>query len=116
MKKIKVLFIVLMVLSLVGCNKKEEEEQIVGGFTEAQDSTITSELQEIFDLALQDYDGMSFKPKELVSTQVVAGINYKFLCEGSAVVPNAESSEYYVTVYKDLSGNCKIINVEKIEK
>lgn len=82
-----------------------------GGSTEPADGAITEELQDIFNKALEGYDGAKLEPVELLSTQVVAGINYRFLCRETVLVPNAEPKEVIVTVFKDLDGNCSITDV-----
>ena len=86
-----------------------------GGNTEPTDGAITAELQEIFDKALEGYDGAKLEPVELLSTQVVAGINYRFLCRETVMVPNAEPKEVVVTVFKALDGSCSITDVTEKE-
>ena len=136
MKKIlTILLTLLMVLSLVGCAEKKQEEQpvtvdtpeviepvkeeeteepTVGGFVDVEDRTLTDELKEIFYKAKEGYVGMSLEPVELYQTQVVAGTNYKFVCSGTKTTNPPIKGSYFVTVYKDLEGNCSIIDVETI--
>lgn len=126
MKKILVVLLaIFMVTSLVACSDKNNEEEtkpeeeveevieddgeIVGGYTESEDKAITDELKEIFDKAMEGYVGNNFEPIELIGTQVVAGINYKFLCKAS------DESQKIVTIYKDLEGNCEITDVEDVK-
>ena len=82
-----------------------------GGSVEPANGEITAELQEIFDKALEDYDGAKLEPVQLLSTQVVAGVNYRFLCNETILVPGAEPKEVIVTVFKDLDGKCSITDV-----
>ena len=117
MKTLKVVLAVLLLcVCLQGCTKKEELKEedmpVTGGFVEVEDGTLTDESLDIFNKALECYTGMGFTPIKLLATQVVAGTNYKFLADGTAVVPNAETARKIVTVYKDLEGNCSILNVE----
>ena len=133
MKKnlLTLLISILMVFTLVGCNFKEEtpvidkseqqeavepkeDEPITDGFVEVEDKTLTDELREIFNKALEGYTGMSLEPIEIYQTQVVAGTNYKFVCSGTKTTNPPISGSYFVTVYKDLQGNCSIIDVETI--
>ena len=140
MKKLLTLLLtLLMVLSLAGCASKKEEakevineqviqeeviveeikeentaEELVGGFIEVEDRTLTDELKEIFNKAYEGYTGMSLEPVELYQTQVVAGINYKFVCSGTKTTNPPIHGTYFVTVYKDLQGNCSIIDIETI--
>lgn len=130
-KLLTVLLTLLMVFTLVGCSDKKEEEPvivdtlevnevevedepIVGGFVEVEDRTLTDELKEIFNKAKEGYVGMSLEPIELYQTQVVAGTNYKFVCSGTKTTNPPINGSYFVTVYKDLQGNCSIIDVETI--
>lgn len=133
MKKLLTLLLtLLMVFTLVGCNSKEdtpvvqetvqqeevvepkEDETILGGFIEAEDKTLTDELKEIFNKAIEGYVGMSLSPERLEGTQVVAGTNYKFLASGTKTTNPPIKGSYFVTVYEDLEGNCSIIDVETV--
>ena len=81
---------------------------IVGAYTNSENKEITAELKEIFVKALEDYD-VYFEPIELLAIQVVAGINYRFLCKTN------DGIKKIVTIYKDLKGNCKITDVQEYE-
>ena len=134
MKKILTLLLTLLLfITLVGCNSSndqstivdepekqeevvepKEDEPIVGGFVDVEDRTITDELKEIFNKAKEGYVGISLEPVELYQTQVVAGTNYKFVCSGTKTTNPPIKGTYFVTVYKDLQGNCSIIDVETV--
>ena len=119
MKKLLTLLAVgLMILSLAACGKKEEpaEEQVAGGWTKVEDGTMTPELQEIFDKAIEGLVGVNYEAVELVETQVVAGTNYKFLAKGTTVTMPPMEGTYYVTVYKNLDGGVELLNIEQIEQ
>lgn len=111
MKKILlVLLSLIMIFTICACGNKEEietgdDDVIAGGYTEVEDGTITEELEEIFNAALENYDGADLIPLELLETQVVAGLNYKFLAKEGDI-------EKIVVIYKDLSGNCTITDVK----
>lgn len=75
----------------------------------------TQEEKDIFTKALSDIGGASYEPKDVIATQTVAGTNYAFLCVTTPVVPNAESHWSIVTVYADLEGNAKVINVADVD-
>lgn len=70
-----------------------------------------------FNKANAKYVGVDLTPLVLLSTQTVAGTNYRYLCRG--VVPGAKAVNYYaVDVYKNLKGvakitSCKPVNMEK---
>ena len=130
MKKLLTLLLtLLMVFTLVGCNSTKEEEpvvvdtpqinepvqeEIVGGFVDVEDRTLTDELKQIFNKALEGYVGMSLQPVELYQTQVVAGTNYKFVCSGTKTTNPPITGTYFVTVYQDLEGNCSITEIETV--
>ena len=52
--------------------------------------------------------GMEYTPVALLATQVVAGTNYRLLCEARATVPDAEAEYVILTVYADLQGGAEI--------
>ena len=135
MKKLLTLLLtLLMVFTLVGCNSKEdapvvqepekqeeveetkEEPEIVGGYVNAEDGTLTDELKDIFNKALEGLTGAAYEPQELVATQVVAGTNYKFLASGSKTTNPITKGTYYITIYKDLQGNVSLLDIETIEE
>ena len=116
-KLLTVLFILLMVFTLVGCDsKKEEEEPMVGGYSEVEDKNLTPELIEMFESAFDGYDGASYTPVMLVATQVVAGINYKFQCDGVKTTNPMMQGTYYVYIYKNLQGEASVLKIETIEE
>lgn len=133
MKKLLTLLLtLLMVFTLVGCgnNGMEEkpvdvpiaevnepaQEELVGGFIDAEDGTLTDELKDIFNKAIDGLLGATYEPVELVATQVVAGTNYKFLANGTKTTNSVTKGTYYVTVYEDLSGNVSLLDIETIDE
>ena len=133
-KLLTVLLTLLMVFTLVGCNSKEdtpvvqepekqevveetkEEPEIVGGYVDVEDGTLTDELKDIFAKALEGLLGATYEPQELVATQVVAGTNYKFLANGTKTTNPITKGTYYITIYKDLQGNVSLLDIETIEE
>lgn len=116
MKKVLNLLLALVIMvSLVGCDSKKDDE-IVGGYTEAEDGTITEELNQIFTTALDGLLGATYEPVELVATQVVSGINYKFLANGTKTTNPVTKGTYYITIYKDTQGNIELLDIEVIEE
>lgn len=119
MKKLLTISLALfMVLALVGCGNKKEptKEEVLGGYVEVEDSTITDELKEIFNKALEGLLGATYEPEKLVATQVVAGTNYKFLAKGTKTTNPVTKGTYYITIYKDLQGNVKLLDIEVIDE
>ena len=134
-KLLTILLTLLMVFTLVGCNSKqdtpvveepqqeevvepvkEEEPEIVGGYVDVEDGTLTDELKDIFTKALEGLTGASYEPQELVATQVVSGTNYKFLANGTKTTNPLTKGSYYITIYKDLEGNVELLDIETIEE
>ncbi len=111
-KVIALIAIVMMMAAAFGCAKSaEKKEDIVGGWREAEDGTITDELREIFDKATETLTGVNYVPKKLIATQLVAGMNYKFLCDATVVYPGAKAHEAVLIIYKDLKGNASVIEI-----
>lgn len=113
----KTLFAMTAVIALLagafGCAAKAEEAQTFGGWTAASDQTVTPELQEMFDKAMEKLIGVSYRPISLLETQIVNGTNCRFLCEGTAVYPGADTKTYIVTIHQDLDGNAEILEIEE---
>ncbi len=95
--------------------EEESEEAAVGGWEEVQDGTITEDLQELFDKAMEDLVGVDYTPIELLKKQIVSGTNYRFLCESRVVAPGAQAKEVLVTIYKDLNGNVSVTDISDAE-
>lgn len=116
-KLIKLMFAAGLAFSVAACSASapEGEKEIVGGWTEAEDGTITDELQAKFDKAMEGFTGVGYTPVRLLETQLVSGTNYKFLCEAQTVVPGAEKREAIVVIYEDLEGNCSILEIQDSE-
>ena len=94
----------------------DQEIAIVGGYEEVDDGTITDELKDIFNKALEGLLGASYTPVKLIATQVVSGSNYKFLAEGTKTTNPITKGTYYVYVNKDLQGNISLLDIETIEE
>lgn len=75
----------------------------------------TEDAQAAFDTASQNYVGVDLKPLSLLGTQVVAGMNYRYLCYGETVTETPVSALYVVDVYKDLDGNAEITNCSVLD-
>ena len=119
MKKLLLIALSLLLLcSLSACGKggNEEPEPQVGGWQKVENGVITPELQEMFDKAMQGLDGVNYVPLELLETQVVAGMKYRFRCESTVVYPGAQAKEAIVTIYKDPQGNLEVTNIETDEE
>ena len=86
------------------------EEMLCGGFSEQR--PLTAEDSAVFTAATKDYAYLGLKPLS-VSTQVVAGMNYLFVCEMKAFGGPAVQTN--VKIFKPLPGRGEpeLIVVEK---
>jgi len=86
------------------------KETVVGGWTAYH--PLTKEDQLIFDEALAGFVGVNYTP-ESVSTQVVAGTNYRFKCSAS-VPPSEVVWEAIVEIYAPLTGKPHITGITRL--
>ena len=109
----KRLLIVLLLLVLPVCAMAEP---LAGGWeTVPHEAGALPEAAQIaFDKAMEKLVGAKYVPVALLSTQVVAGMNYCILCQVTPVVPNAAASWALVYIYADLGGNAEITNVYEL--
>ena len=131
MKKILiVLMAALLVLTAVACKAKEEpkaaEEQptaeaetlanepLAGGWTPAEDFSVTEERRAIFDKGMAVLLGVDYEPLAYLGSQVVAGKNHVFLAKGTAVTPALPVSYALVYLYEDLQGGVKVLTVANL--
>ena len=86
-------------------------EQLVGAWTPF--GPVTPEEQAVFNTALAGLVGVNYVT-ELVSTQVVAGMNYRFLCKATAVYPGAQPYQALVTIYQPPGGQPHVTSITKL--
>ncbi|PWJ33973.1 flavodoxin [Fibrobacter succinogenes] len=86
------------------------EEMLMGGFSEQR--SLTAEDSAVFAAATKDYAYLGLKPLS-VSSQVVAGMNYLFVCEMKAF--GGPATQTNVKIFKPLPGRGEpeMIVVEK---
>jgi flavodoxin len=86
------------------------EEMLMGGFSEQR--PLTAEDSAAFAEATKDYAYLGLKPLS-VSSQVVAGMNYLFVCEMKAF--GGPATQTNVKIFKPLPGRgeAQLIGVEK---
>ena len=131
MKKILiVLMAALLVLTAVACKANEQpkaaEEQptaeaetlanepLAGGWTPAEDFSVTDERRAIFDKGMAVLLGVDYEPLAYLGSQVVAGKNHVFLAKGTAVTPALPVSYALVYLYEDLQGGVKVLTVANL--
>ena len=112
MKRI-VLGIATLTLILALCAVSALSEPLAGGWQNVphEAAELPADAQAAFDKALNGLVGAQYTPVALLSTQVVAGMNYCILCQITPVVPNAAPTWALVYIYADLQGNAEITNV-----
>ena len=110
----KKLLMSALILITVFASVISASEQLTGGWTVSTDSTISSEVQEVFKKATESYDDGIYTPVALLATQVVAGTNYCLLCREAGSTNNAPDRYVLMYVYADLQGGAKVLEVSDI--
>jgi len=108
-KMIAVLMIVLLIISLIPA--AVGEGQLAGGWTPADDPTVTQERSDLFYKALGDLVGVEYTPVAYLGSQIVAGTNHCFLVRKRVVIPDAIPSYILVFIYEDLQHKAEIMNM-----
>ncbi len=88
---------------------------LVGGWEMAEDTVVTEDIMDVFDKAMEDYEGAEFVPEALLATQLVSGTNYCLLTKMTPVVPDAQPTYALLYIYEDLSGNASIMDVQELK-
>lgn len=88
-----------------------DDKEMTGGWQEAQSPAMTDEAKAAFEKATDGLLCVDYVPVALLSTQVVAGTNYRILCEATEVYPGAETHYAVMTVYEGLDGSANILSV-----
>lgn len=104
----KALLSLTILLLMAGCTKPQQDNPVVGGWTQVEDKTVTEDLQKIFDQAMEK-ESENYTAIELLETQLVAGTNYKFLSE------TEDKKQVIVTIYADLQGNAEVTDIEELK-
>ena len=84
------------------------EGNIVGGWAEPESPEMTDDAKKALEKACETLTGAEYTPVALLATQVVAGMNYRIICESRPAVPVPDCEYVIVTVYADLQGNAEI--------
>ena len=87
------------------------EKNASGGWYQPGTPALDSTLRDVFDKGMEGLVGVSYTPVALLSAQVVAMMNYCFLCEATTVVPGAETDWALVYLFEDTAGNVELTNV-----
>ena len=108
--------IAILTLILALCAASAIAEPLAGGWQNVPCEAVElpEDAQAAFDKALDGLVGARYVPVALLSTQVVAGMNYCILCQITPVVPNPTPTWALVYIYADLQGNASITNVYEL--
>lgn len=87
------------------------DEPLMGGWQEADTPALTDDATAAFQKATEQLLGVHYTPVALLSTQVVAGTNYRILCEATTVYPGAEMHYVVMTVHENLDGSASVLSV-----
>ena len=79
------------------------------------DSLLTKSQKKSFEKALEGYQGITFEPVAVISQQVVAGVNFVYLCLGTTTTEKPVTTWNIVTVYEDLNENDNILYANSID-
>ena len=88
-----------------------------GGWTvsKARNSFLTKGQKKTFNKAVKGMTGVTYKPTALLAKQVVAGMNYVYLCQGTTVARKPVKAWYILKVNKDLKNKVSLISAKKIK-
>ena len=88
-----------------------QEAVLPGGWTPFR--PVDAETMAVFVLATKDLVGVGYTPLQ-VSTQVVAGMNYRYICDARIVYPGVEATKALVEIYQPPGGKPHITRIEMI--
>lgn len=88
-----------------------ENQILCGGWSQYRE--LTDEDKAVFNEALEGFVGVDYQPKA-VSTQVVAGMNYRFKCDATLPGPIPMQWEAIVEIFSPLEGKPHITGIQKI--
>ena len=83
----------------------------MGSWSQAESPVISDELAAQLEKAFEGMLGADYTPVAVLSTQLVAGMNYCVLCEQTIVYPGAEPEYVFVYMYVDLDGESQITDI-----
>lgn len=114
MKKLLALLLALTLCAMALLPALAEGGMLTGGWTATEDAAVTEDALSAFTKAMDGFVGSTVEPVALLGTQVVAGLNYCFLCRVTPVVPNAVSHYALVYVYAALDGSAQLLQIDDL--
>ena len=112
-----VMLVLVLSLGLASVRAEAPEAgMLLGGWTVAEDQTVTDELNSIFCQAMESFqagtDPVACTPVACLGTQIVAGTNYAVLSKASEA--NRGTRWVIVYLYHDLQGNASVLEIAEL--
>jgi hypothetical protein len=85
--------------------------QVPGGYGPFE--PVDAKTKAVFDKAMSGLLGVGYTPL-IVSTQVVAGTNYLFMCNAKVVAPGTSAYPVEVIIFQPLNGQPHLISVKRV--
>ncbi|MDE1465827.1 hypothetical protein [Spartinivicinus poritis] len=86
---------------------------IPGGWTLYR-TNLSRDDYSVFFQAMSGFTGVKYTPFA-VSTQVVAGTNYKFICNGESIHPDVAPTAVIIKVHRPLHGEPEVLSINDIQ-
>ena len=86
-----------------------------GGWAISEDGTLRETDTGRFEKAMEGMVGVNYTPVLCLGSQLVAGMNYCYLCRARVVYPDAEPYYALVYIYEDLNGNASLLDIQTLE-
>lgn len=90
---------------------EQTEVEVLGRWERPESPEITEEIQTLCDKGFEGMTGVSYTPAALLSTQVVAGTNYRILFRSAPAAPGTEEAYTTGTLYEDLGGTAALLDI-----
>ena len=103
-----VVLIAAVAVTLIACTKENPNDNVCGGWSE-EDTELTEDELAIFNDAMsKEVVDTQFIPKSIIGRQVVAGMNYKFLCTAGE---GEGADQFVVQIFHDLEGENSVTSI-----
>ncbi len=96
---------------------KRSHDIASGAWTMNEGSTLPKdnpEAMNAFKKAIRDLVGYRYQVVAVLGSQVVAGMNYAYLCTAKMSAPQAKTEYRIITVYENLSGEASVTSAQNL--
>ena len=96
---------------------KMDQDIISGGWEINEGSTLPKdnpEAMQAFKKTTRDLVGYRYQVVAVLGSQVVAGMNYAYLCTAKMSAPQAKTEYRIITVYENLSGEASVTSAQNL--